>query len=149
MFLCVSIYLTFCFKNRAIRNALLHWFMMNYLSPYNHFLIGVMSLASLCSIATFMVSVQTNCVKWSHPSRSLAEVHDWLAAPIHMSWTFRRRSPSSTPRVFSPGQPVSGTGSLRVVSLTPMIWASSSHELTNFSLLCPKKISLLFFFITL
>ena len=43
-----------------------------------------------------------------------------------------------------PGQPVSGTGSLRVVSLIPMTWASSSHELTNFSPLYPKKLSLYF-----
>ena len=37
-----------------------------------------------------------------------------------------------------------GTGSLRVVSLIPMTWASSSHELTNFSPLYPKKLSLYF-----
>ena len=36
-------------------------------------------------------------------------------------------------------------GSLRVVSLIPMTWgASSSHELTNFSPLYPKKLSLYF-----
>ena len=30
---------------------------------YNNFLIGLLSLVSLCSIVTFMVDVQTNCVK--------------------------------------------------------------------------------------
>ena len=128
-----------CLLLMQSRNAFVHWLEMNYLAPYNHFLIGVMSLASLCSIVTFMVGVQTNCIKWFHPSKSLSEVLDWLAAPINMSWTFRRRSPISTLRVFSPGQLVSGIGSLRAVSLTPMTWASSSHEWTNFSLLCSKN----------
>ena len=134
-----------CLLLMQFRNAFVHWLEMNYLAPYNHLLIGAMSLASLCSIGTFMVGVQRNCIKWSHPSKSLAEVLDWRADHILMSWTFRRRSPSSTLRVSSPELPVSGTGSLRAVSLTPMTWDSSSHELIRFFLLCPKQLSLLSF----
>ena len=57
---------------------------------------------------------------------------------------------NSTLTVFSTGQLVSGTSSLRAVSLTPMTWVvSSSHEETNFFLLCPNKNSHSYFLVKL
>ena len=70
------------------KNALARWLVTNYLKPYSHFLIGAMSLASPCSIGTFMVGVQMSNTKWPHPSKSLAEELDWLASPTSMRWAF-------------------------------------------------------------